>query len=111
MTMTLAQGIITVAAVVLGTVITRFLPFVLFPANKPTPKFILYLGRVLPCAVIGLLVVYCLKDVNALSYPYGLPELIAIAAVALMHLWKRNMLLSIASGTVLYMVLVQLVFI
>ncbi|MBC8571099.1 branched-chain amino acid transporter permease [Zongyangia hominis] len=108
--MSLGQTILTVAAVVLGTMVTRFLPFLLFPADKPTPKVIKYLGKVLPCAVIGLLVVYCLKDVAVLSWPYGLPELIGIGATAALHWWKRNMLLSIAGGTVLYMVLVQLVF-
>ena len=111
MTMTFLEAVVTVGAVVLGTMVTRFLPFLLFPASKPTPKYILYLGRVLPCAVIGLLVVYCLKDVSVSAFPFGLPELICIAAVVLLHLWKKNMLLSIAAGTVLYMVLVQLVFV
>ena len=108
--MTLAQQIITVAMIVLGTVLTRFLPFLLFPAGKPTPKYIQYLGRVLPMAVFGLLVVYSLKDVSVFSGSHGIPELIAVAVVVCLHLWKRQMLLSIAGGTVCYMLLVQLVF-
>ena len=108
--MTLTQQIVTIVMVVLGTVLTRFLPFLLFPAGKPTPKYIRYLGTVLPAAVFGLLVVYCLKDVSLLAGSHGLPELIAIAVVAALHLWKRQMLLSIAGGTVCYMLLVQVVF-
>ena len=108
--MTLTQSLITIAMVVLGTVLTRFLPFLIFRAEKPAPKYVLYLGRVLPPAVFGMLVVYCLKNVNLLAYSHGLPELIAIAVVVALHLWKRQMLLSIAGGTVCYMLLVQLVF-
>lgn len=108
--MTLSQQIITIGIVVLGTMTTRFLPFLVFPAGKPTPKYVQYLGKVLPSAVFGLLVVYCLKNVNILAGSHGLPELIAIAAVAALHLWKRQMLLSIAGGTICYMLLVQFVF-
>ncbi|MGC4018544.1 MAG: branched-chain amino acid transporter permease [Muricomes sp.] len=108
--MTLTQQIITVGAVVLGTMITRFLPFILFPANKPTPKFVKYLGVVLPSAVLGLLVIYSLKDVNLLTGNHGIPELLAVAVVAALHFWKRQMLLSIAGGTIFYMLLVQFVF-
>lgn len=108
--MTLTQQLLTIAAVVVGTVLTRFLPFWVFPANKPTPPFIRYLGKVLPGAVFGLLVVYCLKNVSILSGSHGLPELIAIALVVAVHLWKRQLLLSIAVGTVSYMLLVQYVF-
>lgn len=108
--MTLTQQIITVAVIVFGTMLTRFLPFIVFPAGKPTPKYIQYLGRVLPSAVFGLLVVYCLKDVSILSGSHGLPELISIALVVVLHLRRRQMLLSIAGGTVCYMLLVQLVF-
>ena len=110
MTMTITQQIITVAVVVLGTMTTRFLPFLIFPEGKEPPAVITYLGTVLPYAVIGLLVVYCLKEVSFLRSPYGLPETMGVAAVAGLHVWKRNTLLSIAGGTVLYMVLVQLVF-
>lgn len=108
--MSLQEQVITIAMVVLGTVLTRFLPFLLFPAGKPTPKYIRYLGAVLPGAVFGLLVVYCLKNVSVLAGSHGLPELIAIAVVVALHRWKGQMLLSIAGGTVCYMLLVQMVF-
>ncbi|WP_331670898.1 branched-chain amino acid transporter permease [Christensenella minuta] len=110
MTMTLTQQAVTIAMVVAGTMLTRFLPFLLFPAGKPTPKFVKYLGKVLPAAVFGLLIVYCLKDVSVLAGSHGIPELISIALVVGLHLWKRQMLLSIAGGTICYMLLVQLVF-
>lgn len=108
--MTLTQHIITIGVVVLGTMLTRFLPFLLFPAGKPTPKYIQYLGKVLPAAVFGMLIIYCLKNVSVFSGSHALPELISIAAVIALHLWKRQMLLSIAGGTVLYMLLVQFIF-
>ena len=108
--MTLTQQIITVAMVVLGTAVTRFLPFLIFPAGKPTPKYVQYLGKVLPAAVFGLLIVYCLKDVSILTGSHGIPELISIFLVIVLHVWKRQMLLSIAGGTVCYMLLVQFVF-
>lgn len=108
--MTLTQQIITISMVILATVITRFLPFIVFPAGKETPKFIKYLGKVLPAAVFGLLVVYCLKNVSVMDGSHGIPELIAILCVVGLHLWKRQMLLSIAGGTVVYMLLVQLIF-
>ncbi len=111
MTMTTTQAIIMIAAVVAGTMTTRFLPFFIFPANKPTPAYILYLGKVLPYAVIGLLVVYCLKDVSFTYAPYGLAEILSIALIVVLHCWKRNMLISIACGTLFYMFLVQSVFI
>ena len=110
MSMTTGQAVITIAAVVLGTMTTRFLPFLLFPADKPTPKYIRYLGEVLPFAVIGMLVVYCLKGTEMTAWPFGLPEVIASAAVILLHKLKENMLLSIAGGTLCYMLLVQVVF-
>lgn len=108
--MTLTQRILTIMVIVLGTMLTRFLPFLMFPAGKPTPKAIHYLGNVLPAAVFGLLVVYCLKNVSLLTGSHGIPELISIALVVALHLWKRQMLLSIAGGTVCYMLLVQFVF-
>lgn len=108
--MTLTQRVLTIAVIVLGTMLTRFLPFLLFPAGKPTPKAVHYLGSVLPGAVFGLLVVYCLKNVSLFTGSHGLPELISIALVVLLHLWKRQMLLSIAGGTACYMLLVQFVF-
>lgn len=108
--MTLTQQIITVAMVVLATMLTRFLPFLVFPAGKATPKYIQYLGKVLPSAVFGLLVIYCLKNVSIFEGSRGIPELIAIVFVVILHLWKRQMLISIAGGTICYMLLVQLVF-
>lgn len=110
MTMTLTQRLITIAVIVLATMLTRFLPFLLFPAGKPSPKYLQYLGKVLPAAVFGLLVIYSLKNVDILSGSHGIPELIAIAVVVGLHLWKKQMLLSIAGGTVVYMLLVQFVF-
>ena len=106
--MTLTQQIITIAAVVFGTMLTRFLPFLLFPAGRSTPKYIQYLGKVLPSAVFGMLVIYCLKDVSLISGSHGIPELLAVLAVTVLHLWKRQMLLSIAGGTIFYMVLLQI---
>ena len=108
--MSALEQVITIAAVVLGTMLTRFLPFLLFPAGKATPRYVQYLGKALPGAVFGLLVIYCLKNVSLLSGSHGLPELIAILVVTGLHLWKRQMLLSIAGGTICYMLLVQLVF-
>lgn len=110
MSMSLMQRIITIVMVILGTVATRFLPFILFPADKPTPQNIRYLGRMLPSAALGLLVIYCFKDVSVLSGTHAIPELISVTAIIALHLWKRQMLLSIAGGTILYMLLVQMVF-
>lgn len=103
--MTLTQQIITVAMVVLGTAVTRFLPFAVFPSGKPTPKYVLFLGKFLPAAVFGLLVIYSLKDVSIFSGSRGIPEMISILLVIVLHVWKRQMLLSIAGGTVCYMLL------
>ncbi|SFL74476.1 branched-chain amino acid transporter permease [Pelosinus propionicus] len=108
--MTLTQQLITITMVVLGTMITRFLTFAAFPTDRPTPKYVQFLGTVLPSAVLGLLVIYCFKNVKFYSGSHGVPELMASAVVALLHVWKKNMLLSIAGGTILYMVLVQLIF-
>ncbi len=108
--MTLTQEIITVAMIVLATMLTRFLPFLVFPEGKPTPEYIRYLGKALPSAVFGLLIIYSLRNVSVFSGSHGIPELISIALVAVLHLWKRQMLLSIAGGTLCYMLLVQLVF-
>lgn len=99
-----------ILALAAGVQLTRWLPFWLFPENKQPPAIVTYLGRVLPAAMMGLLVVYCLKGVSWLAAPHGAPELISIAAVVLLHRWKDNVLLSIAGGTVLYMFLVQMVF-
>lgn len=104
------KALILVAVIALVTFATRVLPFLIFPGNKKTPPFVAYLGNVLPYAVMGMLVVYCLKSVNPLAAPYGLPELISIVLVIVAHKWKHNLLLSIAGGTVVYMFLIQVVF-
>ncbi|SHH86943.1 Branched-chain amino acid transport protein AzlD [Sporobacter termitidis DSM 10068] len=110
MPLTPVQTLLTIGAVVLGTVITRFLPFILFSGGRRKSAYVDYLGKVLPYAAMGLLVVYCLKGVRFTAYPYGIPEAAAIAGIALLHLWKKNVLLSIGGGTMIYMVLVQTVF-
>ena len=104
-----AALIIAVAALV--TVALRFLPFLLFGGKQETPPFIAYLGRVLPSAIMAMLVVYCLRGADPLGPTHALPELLAAAAVVGLQLWRKNTLLSIAAGTVLYMILVQLVFV
>lgn len=110
MPLTSLQTVIILLAVAFGTVITRFLPFVVFGQSKKVPKPILQLGEILPPAVIGMLVVYCLKDIDFLSASHALPEMISIAVILILHRWKNNVLLSIGFGTVLYMVLIQFVF-
>ena len=109
--MNLTQQLLTIAVVSFGTILTRFLPFLIFPAGKPVPKYIKYLGKVLPGAVFGMLVIYCLKGVSVLTAPYGIPEAIAVLVVIGLHLWKRQTLLSIAGGTAVYMILVQFIFV
>lgn len=104
------HSVLLVIVIALVTAATRFLPFLIFGGKKQPPAIITYLGKVLPCAIIGMLVVYCMKDVNISAFPHGLPELIGCVIVALLHIWKRNSLLSIGVGTVCYMLLVQLVF-
>ena len=108
--MTLTEHIITIAMCVLGTMTMRFLPFLIFSEKRETPKYIQYLGKALPPATFGMLVVYCLKNVDLLSGSHGIPEALALAVTVALHLWKRKMLLFIAGGTVCYMLLVQLVF-
>ena len=92
------------------TIILRFLPFIVFSNKRKTPRIITYLGKYLPFAVMAMLVVYCLKSVNPVTYPFGIPEIIGVVAVVLLHVLKRNTLLSIAGGTVLYMLLIQFIF-
>ena len=104
------HGALLVAVVAGVTALIRFLPFVVFGGGRPTPRFIVYLAGVLPCAIMAMLVVYCLRNVDVMHFAYGLPELIAIAVTIALHLWKKQMLLSIAGGTVCYMLLVQFVF-
>ncbi|MBQ4116078.1 MAG: branched-chain amino acid transporter permease [Clostridia bacterium] len=103
------RSAIMVGIIAVVTILLRFIPFLIF-RNRETPKFVAYLGKALPYAIMGMLVVYCLKGVSFIKSPYGLPELIACALVALVHFWKRNTLLSILSGTVVYMLMVQLIF-
>ena len=110
MSQTFIREILIVAAMVVGTMITRFLPFILFPAGKQTPKFVDFLGKTLPFATMGLLVVYCLKGVSITAWPHGLPELLAVLLIVILHRLKGNSLLSIGAGTVFYMFLVQMVF-
>ena len=108
--MTTEQQILTIALCAAGTMTTRFLPFLIFSSKKPTPGYIRYLGKALPSAIFGMLVIYCLKNVDVWGKSHGLPELIAIAVTMVLHLWKGQMLWSIAGGTVCYMLLVQFVF-
>ena len=99
-----------IAVIALVTAALRFLPFFIFGKNRTTPPLVAYLGKVLPYAIMGMLVVYCLKGVTLTSAPYSIPEAIGCAAVVLLHIWKRNTLLSIGGGTVCYMLLVQFIF-
>lgn len=108
--MTLLQQIFTVACMGVAVMITRFLPFALFQGRK-TPKYVQYLGTVLPAAVFGLLVVYCLKNVDITDGYHGIPELIGIIVTVVLHVWRRQMMLSIAGGTIVYMILVQTIFV
>ena len=110
MPLSAGMSFLIILVVALTTFSTRVIPFLIFPKGREIPKTIQYLGKVLTPAVIGMLVVYCLKDTTVLSKPYGIPELISVAVVAGLHIWKRNNLLSIGVGTVLYMFLIQVVF-
>lgn len=107
--MTLTQQIITIVCMAIAVMTTRFLPFAMFQGRK-TPKVIKDLGTVLPAAVFGLLVVYCLKNVDITTGHHGIPELIGIVATVILHVWRRQMMLSIAGGTIIYMILVQTIF-
>lgn len=106
--MTDLQLLITVGAMAIATMLTRFLPFILFPDHKPIPPFVSFLADRLPYASLGMLVVYALKDVSVVESPYGLYELLSMALIALVHHWKSNTLLSISSGLLLYLLLVNL---
>lgn len=102
------RSAVLIAVMSAVTILLRFLPFLLF--RKTTPKYVSYLGRVLPPAIIGMLVVFCLKDVTIAAWPFGLPELIAAACVVAAQIWKRNSLISILSGTAVYMLLIRTAF-
>lgn len=108
--MTIEQQIITIGICVLGTMIPRFLPFIIFSEDRETPAFIQYIGRYLPSAVFGMLVIYCLKNVNFIHGNHGIPEFISIFVTGALHIWKRNMLISIAGGTICYMLLMHFIF-
>lgn len=99
-----------IAVIALVTAGLRFLPFLIFGENRKTPSLVTYLGQVLPYSIMGMLVVYCLKEVSLTASPFGIPEIIGCAVVTALHVWKRNTLLSIGAGTVCYMLLVQFVF-
>ncbi len=101
---------VTIAMAALGTLLTRFTPFIVFHGDRETPAYVKYLGKALPGAALGLLAVYCFKDVDVLTGAHGLPELIALVVITALHVWRRNMLLSIAAGTVVYMLMVNFVF-
>lgn len=102
--------IMVIAVASLVTVLLRFLPFIIFSGEKETPEVIAYLGKVLPYAIMAMLVVYCLKNTVITTFPYGIPEAIACLTVVLLHVWKRNTLISIVGGTACYMILVQMIF-
>ena len=104
------HSVVVIAVAALVTIALRFLPFLIFGEDRKTPPLVAFLGQVLPYAIMGMLVVYCLKDVDITAAPFGIPEAIGCIAVALLHVWKRNTLLSIGLGTVCYMLLVQFVF-
>ena len=99
---------VLIAVMAIGTALLRFSPFVIF--HRRLPAYVVYLGKVLPPAIIGMLVVYCLRNTAILAAPHGVPELIAVSVIVLLHVWRRNTLLSILSGTITYIVLVQYVF-
>ncbi|OOF41057.1 branched-chain amino acid ABC transporter [Rodentibacter mrazii] len=109
--MTLTEQIITIGVCVLAVQFTRLLPFWIFPANRLVPEYIRYLGKVLPAAMFGMLVIYCYKNIDILSGYHGIPDFLAGALVLALHFWKKNMFLSIAVGTIFYMILVQTVFV
>ncbi|MFG6147601.1 branched-chain amino acid transporter permease [Halobacillus sp. B23F22_1] len=108
--MTMSQEIVILGIIVLMTMVTRFLPFIIFSSNKPTPDYVQYLGKVLPSAIFGFLVIYCLRDVTFFSGTHGIPEIISLTLTVMIHFWRNNMLLSIAVGTISYMVLIQLLY-
>lgn len=105
------HSLLIVAVMAVFTALTRFLPFLAFPEGRKRPKVITYLGTVLPYALIGMLVVYCFKSVSFFAYPYCIPELLAVVLVTVLHIWKRNTLISVFGGVIFYMVLVQCVFV
>jgi branched-subunit amino acid transport protein AzlD len=110
MNYSIPQLVLFFGVVVLGTQLARVLPFLIFPDNKEIPKYVKYLADILPFTIIGMLVVYCLKDVSFIQSPFAIPEVISLMVIVLLHVWKKNTLLSIGGGSLLYMMLVQYVF-
>ena len=103
--------LIAILVIAIVTFSTRVAPFILFSKNKTTPKYIVYIGKYLPPAVIAMLIIYCLRNISLSSFPFGIPEAIGIMTVALLHIWRRNNLISIIGGTAVYMAVVQLIFV
>lgn len=106
--MTVPQQAATIALCAIGTMITRFLPFIIFREKRPVPRFVQYLGKALPLAIFAMLIVYCLKDVSLASAPHGVPHFASIAVTAGVHLWRRSMILSMLAGTACYMIILRL---
>lgn len=105
------HSLLIIAVLAVVTAALRFFPFLCFPSGRPIPKALAYLGNVLPGAIMGMLMVYCFKSTPVLSYPHALPEIITTVVIVGTYLWKRNTLVSIGLGTVLYMLLVQFIFV
>ncbi|MDD3168324.1 MAG: AzlD domain-containing protein [Eubacteriales bacterium] len=111
MTISFGESLLIILIIAVITFALRAAPFILFSRTGETPKVVTYLGNTLPPAVMGMLIIYCLRNTTVLNAPFGIPELIAVGMVAGLHLWRKNNLLSILGGTVLYMVLIQFVFV
>lgn len=109
--MPLYQQITIIAICAVVTIATRVVPFLIFKPDKPLPPYMEYLGKVLPGAVFGMIVVYCLRNTPVCKYPYGIPEIIGIAVTVAVHLYKKNMMISMVAGTIVYMISVQVIFI
>ena len=108
--MTEKELLMTALIIAVATLIIRFLPFIIIRNSIAERRYIKFLGDMMPYSMIALLVIYCLKDVNLIKYPYGIPELISIAIIIVLHIFKRNVLISIGAGTIIYMFLVQAIF-
>lgn len=109
MTFSIPESFIFFGLIAITTMLTRILPFLVFPENKKVPKYITYLGEVLPYTIIAMMVIYCIKDVSFVRAPFGVAEVISIGVLGALHFWKKNTLLSIGVGTILYMILTQFV--
>lgn len=105
------HSLILIGVCALVTALLRFIPFIIFSGKRKTPQFITYLGKVLPFAIMGMLVVFCLKNTSVTSFPHGIPELISVTLVVVLHIWKRNTLISIIAGTLCYILLVNFIFV